>query len=178
MVAYDIDKAAIDFAKQRKIQPANRFHLENRLDGARSNNRFSHSKNRLPGERCVIAKAKKVQLVQGNRLRIEVENGVGVSGLNFHRMRRVHHLHVSTGTPCTTELAHSVNIPTHAPILSVLRPHECSAEAESVLRRHAARCDVYRMVGKQGVPATGYGLEVKRPAGVGDALAFSSQFSL
>src|SRR5439155_4263855 len=141
-------KAAIDFAKQRKIQPANRFHLENRLDGARSNNRFSHSKNRLPGERCVIAQAKKVQLVQGNRLRIEVENGVGVSGLNFHRMRRVHHLHVSTGRLSTTERAHSTNIPTNAPIICVLRPHECSAEAESVLPSPAARWHVYRLVRK------------------------------
>src|SRR5438094_10135048 len=34
------------------------------------------------------------------------------------------------------------------------------------------------MVRKQGVPATGYGLETERAASVGDALAFSSQFGM
>src|SRR5438093_12523708 len=60
-------------------------------------------KTDFPASDVLIAQAKKVQLVQGNRLRMEVENGVGVSGLNFHWMRRVHHLHVATGAPRPTE---------------------------------------------------------------------------
>ena len=148
VIASDINESAIDLAQERQIQPANRFRFVHRLNGAGSNDRFSHAKNRLSGERCVIAQAEIVQFVQRNRLRVKIENGVRMSGLNRRRMRRVHHLHVSTRAPRATECAHGIHIPAHSPIGSVLSPYERSAKSESVLWRHAAGCDVERMVGK------------------------------
>src|SRR6266853_1285009 len=76
-----------------------------------------------------------------------------MSGLNLRRcgVRRVDHFHITTGAPGPAEGPNRIEIPTHSPISGVLRPDERSAQAKSVLRRHAACGYVERMVSKQCV---------------------------
>src|SRR6184192_92044 len=100
-----LSETPVDFSQQRQIQPANGFPLEHRLDRAGPNNSFVHSEKRLPGKRCVIAQAKEIQLIQRNCLHIEIEDGIRVGGLNTGRrwVRRVNHLHITTGAPPPAE---------------------------------------------------------------------------
>src|SRR4029077_19651071 len=94
----------------------------------------------------------------------------------FGAMGGVDQLHVSTRAPRPAEGAGGVEVPAHPPIPGVLRPYECAAQAESVLRRHAARRYVERMVGEERVRARGYRFKAEGAARVGNTLALAAQF--
>src|SRR5947207_11825884 len=99
-----------------------------------------------------------------------------MSGLNSRRrgVRRVYHLHVTTGAPRPAESTHRVEVPTHPPVSGVLRPDERSTQAKSVLRRHATRGYVQRMISKQCVRTPRHRLKAS-VAGVSRTLAFAPQ---
>ncbi len=51
----DIDKASVDFSRQRKIQSADRRPLVDRFDRAAADNRLSHAEDRFVRESSVIS---------------------------------------------------------------------------------------------------------------------------
>ena len=112
-------------------------------------------------------------------MHIEIEDSIRVGGLNTGRrwVRRVNHLHITTGAPRPAECTHRIEIPTHSPISGVLRPNECSAQAKSVLWWHATRGYVEWMISKQCVRTHGHSLKAGL-AGISHTLALAPQLSL
>jgi hypothetical protein len=78
-VPHGIDKASVDPSQRRKIQPVDRRPLEHGFDDTASNNRLIHPEQRFSREGNMVAQAKEVHPIQRNRLRIEIEDGVGMS---------------------------------------------------------------------------------------------------
>src|SRR5438309_383618 len=167
--AADAHEPSIDFPEQRKIEFPNRPKLVHRLDSVGSKDRLTHAKDGGPGQRAVVPFPKKIQFVEGDGLRIQVEHGVGMgkrcviaierNGGSSRppsdsyertplRVRCTNELHVPAGAPCSAGCAHCVEVPTHTPVMCVLGPYEGASETESILRGHASRRDVQRMISK------------------------------
>src|SRR5580693_2739732 len=146
----DIDKTSVDFSRQRKIQSADRRPFGNRFDCAAADNRLSHAEDRFVRDSSVISQTEEEQLIEGNGLRVNIENGVGMYEIfgwlrhgnrllrwrasvgrrsddldrAFLRMRRADDRHVPACSPSAACRTNGIEIPTQPPVLGVLGPYK------------------------------------------------------
>jgi len=92
--------------------------------------------------------------------------------------RCVDQLQISSGAPCAACSTNGVDIPTQSPVVGISRRNIRQAQAESVLWRHAAGCDVHRVIREQRVGAISHTHETVKPAGIADAFAFTTKIRM
>src|SRR5262249_29191436 len=125
-------------------------------------NDFAHSEERATCARGIGAETEEADLVQGDGLRVEMENRalqrdilecawIGRAAFRglFLQRRREDGPQIDAGAPGAVVGTNRVEVEAVAGVFGVALIDEGQAGTEAVLRRNAADSDVHRMVGEE-----------------------------